>query len=57
MGPLGVLPHVVEAVLGHISGFRAGPAGIYNQFAYEAEKRQALDLWGEHITDLVKVVP
>jgi integrase len=50
---LEVLPHVVEAVLGHVSGFRAGVASVYNLHAYETEKRQALALWGRHITALV----
>lgn len=49
---LGVLPHVVEAVLNHVSGHRAGVAGIYNRATYAAEKRTALDLWGGHITAL-----
>ena len=48
---LGVLPHTVEAVLGHVSGFRAGVASTYNKYAYETEKRQALDLWGKHIIE------
>jgi hypothetical protein len=43
-----VLPHVVEAVLNHISGHKAGVAGVYNRASYTAEKRQALDLWAEH---------
>ena len=30
MARLGVLPHVVEAVLNHVSGSKAGVAGIYN---------------------------
>jgi integrase len=46
---LGVLPHVVEAVLNHISGHKAGVAGVYNRASYAAEKRQALDLWAEHV--------
>jgi hypothetical protein len=48
-----VQPHIVECVLGHVGGFRAGVAGVYNQHAYETEKRQALDLWGQHISGLV----
>jgi integrase len=28
---LGVLPHVVEAVLNHTGGHKAGPAGVYNR--------------------------
>ncbi|MCC0805952.1 tyrosine-type recombinase/integrase [Methylobacterium sp. W2] len=47
MADLGALPHVVEAVLNHVSGSRAGVAGIYNRATYAAEKRAALDLWAE----------
>jgi integrase len=49
MADLGGLPHVIEAVLNHISGHKAGVAGIYNRATYAAEKRQALDLWAAHI--------
>jgi integrase len=48
-----VQPHIVECVLGHVGGFRAGIASVYNLHAYEVEKRQALDLWGKHISELV----
>src|SRR4051794_35249228 len=54
MAELGVLPHAVEAVLNHISGHKAGVAGIYNRAIYSAEKRQALDRWAEHVTALVE---
>jgi integrase len=54
MAELGVLPHVVEAVLNHISGHKAGVAGVYNRALYSAKKRQALELWGEHIRALVQ---
>lgn len=52
MNELGVLPHVVEAILNHISGHRAGVAGIYNRAIYAAEKRSALDLWATHLATL-----
>jgi integrase len=42
---LGVQPHVIEAILNHISGHKAGVAGIYNRATYAKEKREALDLW------------
>jgi integrase len=48
-----VQPHIVECVLGHVGGFRAGVSGVYNLHGYEAEKRHALDLWGKHISGLV----
>ncbi len=53
MAEAGVLPHVVEATLNHISGFRAGVAGVYNRASYEREKRQALDLWAEQLREIV----
>ena len=49
MADLGVQPHVIEAVLNHVSGHKAGVAGIYNRSSYSVEKRAALDLWGSHI--------
>lgn len=49
MADLGVQPHVIEAILNHISGSKAGVAGIYNRATYSAEKRAALDLWDKHI--------
>jgi integrase len=49
LGDLGALPHVVEAILNHISGHRAGVAGIYNRAVYAAEKREALVKWAETV--------
>jgi integrase len=50
---LGVQPHVIEAVLNHVSGHKAGVAGIYNRSTYEPEKRTALNLWAAHLTAMV----
>jgi len=50
---LGVLPHIVEAILNHVSGHRAGVAGVYNRARYEAEMRVALERWSEHVSALV----
>ena len=52
MADLGVLPHVVEAVLNHVSGHKAGVAGVYNRSTYGVEKRAALELWGVHVAGL-----
>jgi hypothetical protein len=53
MADLGVHPHVIGAVLNHISGHKAGVAGIYNRSTYAAEKRAALDMWGSHVMTLL----
>jgi integrase len=62
MAGIGVLPHVIEAVLNHVSGHKAGVAGIYNRATYLTEKTAALTLWAEHLMAAVsgtsaKVVP
>ena len=49
LADLGVLPHVIEAVLNHVSGHKAGVAGVYNRSTYAAEKRAALDLWARRV--------
>ena len=41
MAELGVQPHIIEAVLNHVSGHKAGVAGIYNRARYEGEMRDA----------------
>lgn len=44
MNNIGILPHVVEAVVNHVSGeAKRGVAGVYNHAQYNPEKRQALD--------------
>jgi integrase len=51
---LGVFPHVVEAVLNHVSGHRAGVAGVYNHARYEAEMRAALTAWANHVGRVIR---
>jgi integrase len=50
---LGVLPHIIEAVLNHVSGHKGGVAGIYNRAPYEREKRETLELWAAHVEALI----
>lgn len=47
---LGVRFEVTEAVLNHVSGSRAGVAGIYQRHDWKAEKREAMDLWNDHVS-------
>ncbi len=51
---LNIQPHVVEAVLNHISGHQGGVAGVYNRARYATEKRRALDVWGEYVMSVVE---
>jgi hypothetical protein len=51
---LGIAPHVVEAILNHISGHKSGVAGTYNRSTYAAEKRRALEQWAEHLLAIVE---
>jgi integrase len=44
---------VTESVLNHISGTRAGVAGIYNRYKYDDEKRTALDAWDTKLQSLL----
>jgi hypothetical protein len=53
MAELGIMPHIIEAVLNHVSGHKAGVARIYNRARYEGEMRQALELWATHIETLI----
>src|SRR5262249_38442255 len=52
MAELGTLPHIIEAVLNHVSGHRAGVAGIYNRARYQDEMRAALQKWGDYVDSL-----
>ena len=62
---LGIAPHIVEAVLNHISGVvlptsiipghRAGVAGVYNRALYAREKAAALARWAEYLIATIEV--
>jgi integrase len=50
---LGTGLQVVESILGHVGGSRAGVVGIYQRHTYDAEKRAALEAWGAHVMAIV----
>jgi integrase len=54
LADIGVQPHIIEQILNHQSGHKAGPAGIYNRSSYEREVRAALALWEDHIRTLIE---
>jgi integrase len=54
MARLGVAPIVLGHVANHRSTTRAGVTlAVYAQYAYDKEKRAALDLWAERLTAIV----
>jgi integrase len=53
MAELGVLPHIIEALVNHVSGHKAGVAGVYNKAKYLGEMRSALERWAQHIEEIV----
>ena len=57
MAELGIAPHIVEAVLNHISGAKASVAGIYNRAQYATEKKASLERWASHVEGLVSGKP
>lgn len=63
MQRLGVRFEVTEAILNHLSGSRAGVAGVYQRHHWTDEKRAALDAWASHLsavfagTDTTNVIP
>jgi integrase len=54
MADLGIQPHIIEQILNHQSGHKAGIAGVYNRSVYEREVRAALAQWHDHIRALVE---
>lgn len=53
MAELGIEPHIIEAILNHVSGHKTGVAGIYNRASYGKQMRIALDRWAVHIEGIV----
>jgi integrase len=46
---LGVGLQTIEAILGHVSGSRAGVVGIYQRYRFLAEQKAALEAWSNEI--------
>ena len=49
-------PHVIEAIVNHVSGHLAGVAGIYNKAQYLQERRNALEAWAKHISTITQAI-
>jgi integrase len=57
MADLSIAPHVIELIVNHVSGFRAGVAGVYNRSELMTERRAALERWASHVAGLVAERP
>ena len=53
MQRLGVRLEVTEAVLNHVSGSKAGVAGIYQVHDWADEKRAALEAWNHEVSRIL----
>jgi hypothetical protein len=50
---IGIQPHIIEQILNHQSGHKAGVAGVYNRSAYIREIKNALAVWADHVVSIV----
>ena len=51
MNEMGIAPpHVIEAIVNHVSGHRSGIAGVYNRATYAAERARALQEWATYVS-------
>jgi integrase len=57
MAEIGISPHIVEAVLNHVSGSKSGVAGIYNRAQHKDAKADALEAWAAHVESIVTGKP
>lgn len=53
MARLGVPPHVADKILNHQSGTISGVAAVYQRHDFLAERKLALERWGQYIENLV----
>jgi integrase len=53
MQRIGIGLQVIEEVLGHIGGSRAGIVGVYQRHSFEAEKRVALEAWSREVQRII----
>jgi integrase len=53
MADLGIQPHIIESVLNHVSGHKAGVAGVYNRSVYTREVKNAPAIWADHVASIV----
>jgi integrase len=54
MNDIGIPPHIVEAIVNHISGpSKGGVAGVYNRAQYWPERVGAMNRWADYLASIV----
>ncbi len=54
MARLGVPPHVADKILNHQAGTISGVAAVYQRHDFLAERKEALDRWGDHVSAIIQ---
>ena len=49
-GDLGISRLTVSKILNHVE---SGVTSVYDRHSYDGEKKQALEAWGQRLTDIV----
>ena len=56
MAELGISPHTIGLVLNHVTVRRGTvTSGVYIHYAYDKEKREALEAWGRRLEEILGV--
>ena len=53
MARLGTAPHVADKILNHQAGTISGVAAVYQRHDFLAERREALEMWGNHVESII----
>jgi integrase len=53
MARLRIAPHVADKILNHQGGTISGVAAVYQRHEFLLERKEALDLWGNHLAKLL----
>ena len=54
MARLGIPPHVADKILNHQAGTISGVAAVYQRHEFLAERKEALDRWGDHVARFIQ---
>jgi integrase len=53
MAKAGIPRLIVDKALNHVSADRSTISGVYDRYSYQAEKREALDLWASNLNAIL----